>query len=128
MALMLTLSFLVACGGNQSAESTMQDNAEEVSMQMQEEVNAIKDELSKAQMNLNDQLAKIDEKMASADDETKMKLEEVKMKLEKESEKLNNQMAALNGDLEDGWEEVKTESQQLVKNIENSIKALEIDM
>jgi hypothetical protein len=57
-----------------------------------------------------------------------MKHEEVKMKHQKESEKLNNQMAALNGELKEGWENVKSESEQLVKNIENSLKALQVDM
>lgn len=128
MALVLTMAVFTACGGNKSTESTMEETTEEISMQMQQEINAVKDELSTAQMKLNDQLAKIDEKLATADDAAKVKLEEIKMKLQKESEKLNNQLAELNGDLEQGWESVKAESRQLVKNVENSIKALDIDI
>jgi DNA anti-recombination protein RmuC len=124
MALVLTMAVFTGCGGNKTTEST----TEEISMQMQQEINAVKDELSTAQMKLNDQLAKIDEKLATADDAAKVKLEEIKMKLQKESEKLNNQLAELNGDLEQGWESVKSESRQLVKNVENSIKALDIDI
>jgi uncharacterized phage infection (PIP) family protein YhgE len=128
MALMMTIVSFAACGGNKTTEATIEDKTEEISMQMQKEVSAMKDELAKAQMQLNDQLAKIDASLVTADDEAKMKLEEVKMKLQKESEKLNDQMAALNGELKDGWENVKSESQQLVKNIENSLKALQADM
>jgi hypothetical protein len=125
---LLAMALFSACGGNKTTEATMEDKAEEVSMQMQQEVNELKEELSKAQMQLNDQLAKISEKIEGADEDAKAKLVDVQAKLQGESEKLNNKMAELNGDLKEGWEGIKSDSKQLVKNIENSIKALEIDI
>ncbi len=129
---LLTLAFAAAiaglglssCGSKQVTETGVA--TEEISVANLEEVSDLRQELLSVQSTLNGYIAEIDLEMAEAEDDLREKLQDSKSKLTVEADKLTEQISMLENASAENWDELKSKAQQLARNIENSIKALEL--
>ncbi|NND06972.1 MAG: hypothetical protein HKN87_11380 [Saprospiraceae bacterium] len=126
MAVVATLG-LSACSNATESKDVVEDKVEEVNLQVQQEMSELKLQMQSVQESLDSQLAKIEAKMADADEATQEKLQDAKTKLEAEGQKLSQRMQQLGADMNTDWDQFKMDAKQLAKNIENSIKALDVE-